>query len=89
MRTTIDIEDDLMRRIRERAHRAGVPIKRIVNRALRKSLTEKPAGRTRPYKSPSFSMGPIVSPQLNIDKALAIADTLEQDAAGREMEVGK
>ena len=43
MRTTMDISDDLMRRAKKKAADDGVPLRDVVEDALRRYLSEKPA----------------------------------------------
>jgi hypothetical protein len=43
MRTTIDINDELMRHAKKRAANDGVPLRDVVEDALRRYLSEKPA----------------------------------------------
>jgi plasmid stability protein len=47
MRTTLTLDDDLARRLREKARRSGASFKEVVNAALRKGLLggEKPSPR--------------------------------------------
>ena len=47
MRTTIDLPDDLYRRIKARAAMRGMKLKEYVTVALRDSLFERPAGEVR------------------------------------------
>ena len=47
MRTTIDLPDDLYRRIKARAAMRGQKLKEYVTAALRDSLFERPAGELR------------------------------------------
>jgi hypothetical protein len=76
MRTTLDIDEDLLRRLRDRAHAEGVPLKEMANRVIRRGLDQpRPPARV-PYECPTFSMGAPLRP---IDKALALADALEED----------
>lgn len=44
MRTTIDIGDDLLRRAKKKAADDGVPLREIVEAALREYLSGKPRG---------------------------------------------
>lgn len=44
MRTTIDIGDDLMRRAKKRAADEQVPLREVVEAALRQYLSDKPKG---------------------------------------------
>ncbi len=82
MRTTVRIDDDLMRELNEQAHEEGVPFTKVVNRALREGMialreARKPA---RPYREKVFRMGP---PKVDLTKALVLAALLE-DAEVRE-----
>ena len=43
MRTTIDINDELMRHAKKRAANDGVPLRDVVEDALRRYLSDKPA----------------------------------------------
>lgn len=43
MRTTMDIADELMRRAKQKAADDGVPLRNVVEAALRRYLSEKPA----------------------------------------------
>ena len=65
-----------MDELKKEAHRTGKPFKTVVNDALREGLKcEKDQESLRPYKCKSFSLG---NPsRINLDKALVIADLLE------------
>lgn len=58
MRTTLNIDEDVLERAREAAARLGVPFRVIVNEALRAGLdqVEQPANR-RPYRTEPHAMG--------------------------------
>lgn len=43
MRTTIEIGDELMRRAKKKAADEGVPLRNVVEAALRRYLSERPA----------------------------------------------
>lgn len=75
MRTTVDIEPGLLRRLRAEAHRQGIAMKELLNRVLRRGLDERPPTRSKPYRCPTFAMGAPLRP---LDKALALADALEE-----------
>jgi hypothetical protein len=87
VRTTLTIDDDLMRELKETAHREGLSFKQMVNRALRRGLRalEEPARRKR-YRCPVFSMG---VPRAELDKALALADALEDQEIMRKLDLRK
>jgi hypothetical protein len=48
MRTTLTIDDDLMLRLKEEAHRRRLPFRDVVNAALRKSFEKPPTTRRTP-----------------------------------------
>lgn len=82
MRTTVDLDPHLLRRLRDEAHRRGVPFKDLLNGVVRIGLDERPAPRGKGYRCPAFSMG---APLRSLDKALAVADALEEDEVAREL----
>lgn len=76
MRTTLTIDDALLRQLRQKALDTGKPFKQVVNDALRAGLeTSSKTARPR-YVCPTFSMGQPRWP-VNLDKALALAAELE------------
>lgn len=80
MRTTVRIDDDLLRRLREQAHREEISAK-LIDRILRCGLAALPRGKkaSRPYREKAFHMG---EPKAPIDKALALAASLEDEETG-------
>jgi hypothetical protein len=58
MRTTLQIEDDVLEKARELAAEKGVPFKTVVNEALRSGLelAEKPAEK-KAYRTEARDMG--------------------------------
>lgn len=88
MRTTLTIDDYLMRELKEEAHRTGKPLKRVVNEALRTGLEQlKNPSPPKTYKCKTYSMG--YPPNLNLDKALAIAALLEDEEITRKIGLKK
>lgn len=80
MRTTLTIDDALLRQLRQKALDSGRPFKQVVNDTLRAGLEKSAeafsvAARPR-YECPTFSMGQPRWP-VNLDKALALAAELE------------
>ena len=78
MRTTIQIDDELLMALKEQAHRQQSSLTRLVNQTLRAGLhvakaplADKPLFQQQPH-----SMG---APRLCLDKALALAATLEDE----------
>jgi hypothetical protein len=50
MRTTLNLDDDLMRDAKKRAAEEGTTLTRVIERALRRDLSEQ----DRPRESPGF-----------------------------------
>lgn len=88
MRTTVDIDDDILLRLRQRAHRASIPLKKAVNAALRAALDGPPPADREPYRCPTFSMGEPAA-GVDLDRALTLADELEDEEVLRELELRK
>ena len=55
MRTTVDLDDDLLNRLRREAHRSRVPFKQLLNRVLRRGLDDRAGAPPVPYECPAFS----------------------------------
>lgn len=81
MRTTVDVDPHLLQQLRDEAHREGVSLKTVLNRALRRGLGP---GRSdaEPYECPTFEMG---SPLQPIDRAMALIDALEDEEITRKL----
>ena len=88
MRTTLTIDDDLARELREKAHRSGVPFKEVVNKAIRAGLEQidKPR-QVKPYKCKAYSLG--YPPSADLDHALSLADHLESEEIARKLSLRK
>jgi hypothetical protein len=88
MRTTLTIDDAIMQKLKEEAHRSGRSMKSVVNMALEiglRNLDRNP--RQKKYHLKTYSMG---RPQaVSLDKALQIAAALEDEEIVRKMEVRK
>lgn len=78
MRTTLTIDDGLLRQLRQRALDTGKPFKQVVNETLQAGLRQPAAATRKPYVCPTFSLGEPRWP-VNLDKALALADELEDE----------
>ena len=82
MRTTLTLEDDLARRLRELARSRGISFKEAVNETLRRGLSiqiaseEAPPYRVKPYRS---DLRPGVDP-LRLNQ---LADDLETEPKER------
>lgn len=79
MRTTLTIDDNIARQLKELVHRSGKPFKTVVNEALRAGIeNNRIAGVTRRYRLEPVAMGEVAGPY-NLDKALQVADHLEDE----------
>jgi len=78
MRTTVRIDDDLMQSLKALAHREGTSLAKLVNRVLRRGMSAQlQSGRpAHPFREKAFAMG---EPRVNLDKALELAASLEDD----------
>lgn len=88
MRTTLTLEKDLALALREEARRSGRPLKRIVNETLRAGLAARRAPASRRYRLTPVSLGGVV-PGVDLDKALRLAEALEDEAIARKLEMRK
>jgi hypothetical protein len=88
MRTTVRVDDELLERLKAQARKENVSLTRLLNRTLKAGLQ---AGGARPRKQPiygerTYSMG---APRVALDKALALAATLEDEEIVRELALRK
>ena len=76
MRTTVDLDADLLDRLRSEATRRRVSFKELLNSAVRRGLAPKSQDAPKSYTLPVQKLGR-VREGLNLDKALRLADELE------------
>jgi hypothetical protein len=75
MRTTLRIDDDLMRVLKERACRENVSVTSLVNQLLRRGLdANRRKKKPKKYREKTFAMG---VPRLDLTKALEVAAELD------------
>jgi hypothetical protein len=88
MRTTIDLDPELLSRLREAAHRDGVPFKTMIHQVILRGMerTAPPAGAV--YQTPTFRFGR-VREGLDLVKARWIADALEDEELLRKRAEGR
>jgi len=86
MRTTIDLDPDVDARLRALARERGVPLRTVINDALRAGL-HTGAREAAPYTLPSRHLG--VRPGIDLDKALRLAGELEDDEIVRKLALRK
>ena len=88
MRTTVRVDDELLEQLKAQARKEGVSLTRLLNRALKAGLQ---AGGARRRAQPAYrervqAMG---APRIALDKALALAATLEDEEIVRELTLRK
>lgn len=87
MRTTVRIDDDLLRELKRQAHQENASLTQLVNQAIRRGLApEAKKRRTPKFRQATFAMGP---PLVNLDKSLALADALEDEEVMRKLALRK
>jgi hypothetical protein len=86
MRTTIDLDPQLLKRLRDEAHRRGVPFKQLLAATLRRGLEETARPRAR-YRCPTHSLGATVG--VSLDSALRVAEGLHDAEVVRKLRLGK
>ena len=82
MRTTLTLDDDVARQLREEARRTGRSFKEVVNDALRRGLSSGAAPSPRP---PRFRVRPKAcgfQPGIDLRKLNQLVDEMEIDHAG-------
>lgn len=86
VRTTIDLDPDVDARLRALARERGVPLRTVINEALRRG-TGSVATDTPGYNLPTRRLG--VRSGIDLDRALALAGELEDDEVVRKLELRK
>ena len=84
-RSTFRIDDDLMSELQRRAGEEGISLTLLVNRVLRQGLAAPGRKRKRFVEQPA-ALG---KPRVDLDKALAVAATLEDEESLRELTTGR
>lgn len=87
MRTTLTLDDDLSAELKRVARRTGRPFKQVVNEVIRAGLRAAPPPARR-YRLTPASLGGVVA-GVDLDRALRLADALEDEALVRKLELRK
>ena len=89
MRTTLTIEDEIARRLKEIAYQTGRTFKSVVNDSLRAGIAgNRNVPAPKPYRLKPAPMGEVVGPY-NLDKALLLADRIEDEEIARKLQLRK
>ncbi|KAB2850800.1 MAG: antitoxin [Hyphomicrobiaceae bacterium] len=88
MRTTLRIDDDLVRALKDLAHEEDISFGRTLNRVLRAGLAaRRPASRSRKrFRQETFDLG---EPSVGLDKALALVAAIEDEENTRKLALRK
>lgn len=89
MRTTLTLDDDVAAELKESAHRTGKPFKQVVNETLRAGLAaNKAPPKAKRYRLKPAALGGL-RPGIDLDRALRLADALEEEALRQKLEARK
>jgi len=87
MRTTVTLDPDVERLIRSRMRERGVSFKDALNEAIRTGLTREKRPVRRRFVQKAFPLG--ADQYFRWDKALALAETIEDEEMSRKLSLGK
>jgi len=87
MRTTVTLDPDVEKMLQNAIRERGVSFKQALNEAIRAGLTRGRRPRTARFVQKSYHLGP--SPDFRWDKALAMADAIEDEEITRKLALRK
>ncbi|MCK6685645.1 MAG: DUF2191 domain-containing protein [Thermoanaerobaculia bacterium] len=88
MRTTVTLADDVFTALKETAHRTGKPFKQVVDEAIRAGLAASRRPRPKRYRLVPAHLGGVL-PGIDLDRALGLADDLEDTEIARKLALRK
>lgn len=88
MRTTLTLDDRIVRDLKKLAHQTGKPFKQVVNETLQAGLGAQASPKPKRYRLKPVSLGGVL-PGINLNKALALASALEDEEIARKLELRK
>lgn len=89
MRTTLTLDDKLAKALKKVAHDSGKSFKEVVNQTVRAGLAaENAPPQPKPYRVKPTKLGGVL-PGINLDKALQVAESLEDEEIARKIELRK
>jgi len=86
MRTTVTLDPDVERLVRDRMKRLGISFKQALNDAIRTGAT-RPKRTGRPFTQASFSLGS--EQNFRWDKAVAAAEAIEDEELSHKLSLRK
>lgn len=79
-----------MQALKERGLHSGKSLRKTLNAVVRQGLVAcTTPKKVRRYQCPSYAMGKPLQSNVNLDKALALADALQDHETARELELRK
>lgn len=87
MRTTITLEPDVERLIRAAMRDRGISFKQAINEAVRNGLAPRRKAQTRRFIQKTYSLGS--EQYFRWDKALSVADAIQDEELGRKLSLRK
>jgi hypothetical protein len=87
MRTTVTLDPDVEKLIRGSMRERGISFKEALNEAVRTGLLSGKRQRTRKFAQKSFRMG--AGLDFRWDKALAMAEAIEDEELSRKLSLRK
>jgi hypothetical protein len=87
MRTTVTLDSDVERLIRDAMKERAISFKEALNEAARIGLSGRPRRRANKFTQKSFRMGE--AQEFRWDKALAVADAIEDEELTRKLALRK
>ena len=87
MRTTITLDPDVERLLRDSMQARGVSFKRALNEAVRAGLARANSQRRQRFVQKSYSLG--AEQHFRWDKALAVAQAMEDEEIVRKLSLRK
>lgn len=88
MRTTLTLDDALAESLKKLASQSGKSFKQVVNETLLHGLAMPVNGTQQRFQQETFALGQPAA-GINLDKALLLADELEDQAIIQKMEQRK
>lgn len=89
MRTTLTLDEQIAKALKAAAHRTGKPSKQVVNEALRAGLAAGHApAKARRYRVKPAALGGVMW-NVDLHKALRLADVLEDREIARKLALRK
>lgn len=87
MRTTVTLDSDAEALLRKLMRERGISFKEALNQAVRLGIGARHSQSRKQFRQKTYRMG--FRPDFRWDKALAIADALEDEERARKLELRK